>query len=169
MAQKKRVGSLEVDQDLAFQEKEWKIERAGWVVMAAIILLALVGLFGGGPVSTTEQGGSDGFQIRYERFERQMRPSRLMLSLPPPAAGEAETQFWIDRDYLEKVQIEGVSPEPDSVEVGPDRLFFTVKVVDPGQPVHVVVDTQFEDSGWIQGQIGMDEGQPLSFSQFVFP
>jgi hypothetical protein len=169
MAQKKQIGSLEIEQDIAFQEKEWKIERAGWVVMAVIILLALIGLFGGGPVSTTEQGSSGGLRITYERFERQMRPSRLTLNLPPPAEGAGQVKFWIDRAYLEKVRIENISPEPASVEVGPDRMLYTIQVGDPGRRVDVVLVAQFEDSGLIRGQIGQDGSQPLSFSQFIFP
>ncbi len=39
----KRVGDLEIDQDLAFERRQWSVQRVGWGVGALIIVAALLG------------------------------------------------------------------------------------------------------------------------------
>jgi hypothetical protein len=43
---------FQIDEDLNFQRREWKIQRAGWVTMALVIIAALLGVFGAGPLSS---------------------------------------------------------------------------------------------------------------------
>jgi hypothetical protein len=169
MSQPKRVESLEVAEDLSYQEKEWTVERVGWILMAGLVLLALVGLFGDGPVSSAIRRSQEGFQISYERFDRQMKSSQISLQLPAEAVQEGQIKFWIDRQYLEGVQIEDISPEPESVEVSGERLVYTVQVTDVGQPVTVKLDVRLQKSGLVEGKAGLEGGDPVSFSQFVFP
>jgi hypothetical protein len=169
MSQPKRTGSLEIAEDLSFQEKEWTVERVGWILMAGVVMLALVGLFGEGPVSSAIQSSQEGFQISYERFDRQMKSSQISLQLPAEAVQEGQIKFWIDRQYLEGVQIEDISPQPESVEVSGKRLVYTVQVTGPGQPVTVKLDVRLQKSGLVEGQAGLEGGDPVSFSQFVFP
>jgi hypothetical protein len=71
MSDVKRVGDLEIGQDLAHQRLEWKIERVGWILMALLGLPALVGLLGPGPLSSTSAGekGSP-LSVENNRFER---------------------------------------------------------------------------------------------------
>ncbi|HET8720461.1 MAG TPA: hypothetical protein VFM24_00430, partial [Nitrospira sp.] len=42
---------IQFDQDLRFQERIWRIERVGWLAMAAILFAAVLGLFGRGLLS----------------------------------------------------------------------------------------------------------------------
>lgn len=46
-----RVGDLEIEEDLDHQRRCWKLERASWAVMALVLLAAMAGLFGSGPLS----------------------------------------------------------------------------------------------------------------------
>ena len=48
MSKAERAGDLEIVEDLSFQRREWRVQRGGWVVMAVLILLALLGLTGRG-------------------------------------------------------------------------------------------------------------------------
>ncbi|HEV2128712.1 MAG TPA: hypothetical protein VGR22_08850, partial [Thermomicrobiales bacterium] len=66
-----RIGDLEVDEDIEFQEREWKVQRVGWALMLVVIVLALVGLFGTGPLSAVEREADDGtLVLEYQRFVR---------------------------------------------------------------------------------------------------
>ena len=169
MSNIKHIESLEVSEDIAFQQKEWRAERIGWLLMAAIILLALLGFFGGGLISTTTKREPSGFQITYGRFDRLMNPSQISLQLPATAIQSGEARFWIDRQYLDAVQVETVLPVPDSVEVNGDRVFYVVKAADPSQPVKVKIELWLQKSGLIRGQAGWEGGSPLTFTQFIFP
>jgi len=56
MSKAERAGDLEIDEDLSFQRREWRVQRGGWVVMAVLILLALLGLTGRGPIRQPTAG-----------------------------------------------------------------------------------------------------------------
>ena len=45
-----------VREDMRFQRRSWMVERAGWLVLTAIALAALTGVFGNGPLSTARAG-----------------------------------------------------------------------------------------------------------------
>ncbi len=44
-------------EDLTYQVRSWRIERAGQVLMGLFILAALLGLLGGGPLSRASATG----------------------------------------------------------------------------------------------------------------
>ena len=67
---------LEFEQDLSFQRREWSIQRAGWLVMATIVIAGLIGLFGAGPLSSANAEAGP-LQLQYSRFERRHAPSEL--------------------------------------------------------------------------------------------
>src|SRR5690606_40519760 len=55
----------------ASQRFEWRVERIAWVLAALLFALALLGVFGGGPLSRASAGSSDQtVQVDYERFVR---------------------------------------------------------------------------------------------------
>jgi len=70
----REAGDLEVAENLAFQRRAWKVQRAGWVAMALLVGAALAGLFGGG--KKDELPGSFAFEPGSAR-------------LPPSAEEEA--------------------------------------------------------------------------------
>lgn len=67
MAEHARKGGLEVSQDLNFQRREWVVQRVGWVVMAVLLVAALLGLFGPGPLSKSIAGSASG-PVRAEYY-----------------------------------------------------------------------------------------------------
>ena len=76
----KQVEDLQVGEDLAFQERQWKVERIGWALMALIALAGLAGLFGGGPLSAATVGGDNlPLEVMYGRFVRHRTPTELTL------------------------------------------------------------------------------------------
>ena len=161
---------LELEQDLAFQRREWTIQRAGWAVMALVIVAALLGLFGAGLLGKATTGDTEGvLWIEYDRFGRFVAPITLMVHLGPGAAREGVARVWLDRRYLESVQIEQITPEPDEVVAGPDRLIFVFRVAEPGKPTAVNFSLQTEQFGPLMGRAGIAGGEPLRFRQFIYP
>ena len=134
VAGEQRPGDLEIKQDLRFQRRMWALQRIGWAVMALIVLVGLVGVFGAGPLSSATAGKEEAplFVEEYERFARFMLPTTLRVRLDPMGQGEAH--LWLDRGYLESVRPQTVTPEPDSVEAGPDGFTYVFKVNDPNRP-----------------------------------
>ncbi|HWF61470.1 MAG TPA: hypothetical protein VN666_14325 [Nitrospira sp.] len=45
-----RISALEINQDIDVQWQTWTLQRISWAGMALIVLAALAGVFGSGPV-----------------------------------------------------------------------------------------------------------------------
>lgn len=172
MSKVQRVGDLEVNQDLEFQRHIWTVQRVGWVVMTLVVLAALLGLFGPGLFGRATAGNQEApVSIEeYERFLRFEKPTTLRVHLNLTAGAGGEVRVWLDREYLESVQLQQVTPQPERVEAGSDRLIYVFDVAaEPDQPTAVTFNFQPDKIGPLKGQVGLAEGESLAFRQFVYP
>jgi hypothetical protein len=170
MANIQRIGDLDIGQDIVFQRREWSAQRIGWALMALLSLAALAGLLGPGPLSRAiagDEGGS--LWLEYSRFERLQDPTSLKLNIGPLRSADGTARVWVSRDYLQKVQVEQVTPPPESVEAGPDRLTYVFRVAPADQPTAIVFHINHQTVGKLTSQIGLESGPELSFGQFVYP
>lgn len=170
MAELSRVGDLEIEQDLAFERREWAVQRAGWALMALVLLAALLGLFGAGPLSravATDENGQ--FQLDYERFTRAKAPSTIQVRIAPGVASRGTVTVWFDGEYLQGGHIEGVTPEPEMVETTGDRIIYTFLSPDPQQAVAVTFRLEMEKVGLWEGRAGVGEGSGVRFTQLIYP
>lgn len=165
-----RVGDLEIDQDLEFQRRSWAVQRVGRVVVGLLVLAALLGLFGAGPLSGASAGREgDDLRLEYSRFGRLMSPMTLRVHLAESAARGDKVRLWLSRDYLAGVKVDQVMPEPDSVEAGKDRLTYTFSLTDPSASTEVAFHLEPQTFGPLPGEIGLENGSALGFRQFIYP
>ena len=175
MAEMKRVGDLQVAEDLRAQRRNWAFAAVGSAVMVMVALVGLLGLFGGaGPLSRATVGGQkDTIYIQeYERFLRFGKPTTLHVSLDTTAAVEGGAiRLWINREYLKSVQVQEVDPQPDTVEATPERLVyvFDAKEGSEGRPTEVTFELEPDEMGTLAGQVGLDGGASQTYEQFVYP
>lgn len=138
--------------------------------MALTTLAALLGLLGRGPLSRTTVGAeSEPLSVEYNRFGRFQSPTTLRLNLGSDAARKGLVRVWLDRDYLENVQIQQITPEPQRVEAGSERLIYVFQLSELNQRTAVTFYLQLEHIGFLPGQVGLVEGQTLNFNQFIYP
>jgi hypothetical protein len=168
MSDLKRIGALDVGQDLAFQRREWTVQRVGWVVMAVLVLAALLGLFGVGPLSaaTVDEGG---LTVEYARFTRYRAPGTLRFAIPAEATTSGQVRLWLDRGTLDEIEVQAFVPEPDSAAGGEDRVVYTFQADEPGQPMVVVLDLTHEALGTRTIRAGIIDGPDVSFWQLTYP
>jgi hypothetical protein len=75
-----------IERDIAFQQRFWMAERVGWVAMAGLVGLALLGLLGGGgPLASAERRIGEA-TVSWARIQRLGSTTPLRIALP---AGEA--------------------------------------------------------------------------------
>lgn len=163
-----RLGSLEIDEDLVFERRQWAVQRVGWVVMLLILVAGLIGLLGPGPISHA-QVSSGALAAEYERVVRKQAPSELHVRLEPGAAPEGEVALLIAQDYLDKVEIRHVLPEPSEMATAPDGTIFRFTVDAPDQPSEITFDIEPSEPGVARGQIGLLEGDGVTIEQVIFP
>lgn len=170
MTNLKRVGDLEIDQDLDYQERWWIIQRIGWLVMGLVILAGLLGFLGTGLFSNASSGEQDDpLWLEYERFGRFQSQTKLRLHLGTNAVRAGKVRVWLNREYLENVQLQQVTPEPESVEAQSDRFVYTFQTPKQDQPTTVTFYLQPDQIGSLPGLAGLETQQPIRFNQLIYP
>lgn len=160
--------TFEVDEDKAFQRRDWSFERAGWVVIALVVLAAVLGLMGHGPLSGAEATTPDGaMRVEYARFERHGAPSSIILHIARRVASDTTVTFFLSREYLGGVRLERTVPE--TVQgVAVNQVLFTVPLVAASDTAHVTLTFIPETIGrrWLKCGTGSSQ---LNVAQFVYP
>jgi hypothetical protein len=161
--------ALELNEDPRFQVRSWTAERVGWTVMTGIVLAALAGWIGPGPLGHRKVEASNGFRVDYDRYIRTEAPATLRLRLPPRAAGIKGAHFWLTLDFVRHVHLQTITPQPEHAEAVGDRLHYTLQATVPDRPVEVTL--HFEPEGWgsLDGSAGLADGASVHFEQFVYP
>jgi hypothetical protein len=168
------VGEIEIEQDRKHLEREWRFQRVGWVLLLLIVLAALSGLLGRGPLARARSGPANApVRLEYERIVRHGSPTVLTVLLSPEANREKTVRLWIERGYLEAVEIERIVPEPEQQEVteqgGIPGILYSIRLMRSGQPARVCLYIKPDHYGLQRGKIGLSERPAVSFEQWVLP
>ncbi len=112
----------------AFQKKEWKAFRVFWMLMGLILAGAALGLFGRGLLSDKTYT-ANGVQFEYNKFMRVEKGTELLITVGD--LGQ-EAKISINNDYIRKVRIDQIIPEPVSVEIKDNTLIYTFNSIQQG-------------------------------------
>jgi hypothetical protein len=111
--------SYPVHENMRLQYAFWAWERAMWVGIALILLIALSGLFAHGPLS--KQTVSDGgLVLTYERFQRATAVARFAAKIA--AINPDEARLTLSPSFSENFQIVDIEPRPLRSSAGPRGL-----------------------------------------------
>jgi hypothetical protein len=166
-------GGIEIDEDLRFQTRMWRIERIAWWGIAAILAAAVVGLFGHGPASRATLEVRDsiepsgGMLLDYERFGRAFSESQFVFTRPAgPADGRGFT-LWLSSDYLGDVEVLRITPDPDGQELVSNGVRYHFSVHQGSQ--NVTFRFKAQRPGTLSGAFRLNDGPPTTFRQWLFP
>ncbi|WP_210463206.1 hypothetical protein [Rufibacter roseolus] len=112
----------------AFQRKEWLVARIFWIAMSLVLAAAALGLFGKGFLSDRTVT-SHRVRFEFNKFMRVEKGTELRIHVTP---GGQNAQVSFNNDYINKVRIDQIIPEPISVEVKDHRLVYTFSLVQNG-------------------------------------
>lgn len=156
--------SLQLDEDMNFQERAWRFERLGWLVVAGLLLLGVLGLFGGGLLSRGE-ARRDGFSWQFPRFERATRLTTFEARVP---VSNGEARVRLDHAFLRAVNLRSVSPPPDAVSNANGAAEYRFRT--SGTVLTISFSASFERAGRVAGRVeAAPSGAALKFSTLVFP
>lgn len=166
----KRVGDLDIDQDLTFEKRDFTFQKIGRVFMALLILGALLGFFGAGPFSLTQIEDPAGtLSATYERFGRRGATTTLTLKIDGSVADNGKIDVWLSSDYLDRMTVDGITPQPDQVASGDDGEIYTFLVDEPGDPLTVNFNFTIDSMGRTDALVGLKEGNLLSLTHYFVP
>jgi len=170
MVRTSQEGEIELGDDIVFRQRHWILQRAGWALMAVFVLGGLLGLVGAGPLNQAK-AGEEGMPlwVEYPRFGHLQAPMSLSVHLGEQAAVAGVARVWLDRAYLEELSIDGVTPEPERVELAADRVIFAFSVATPDQPTEVTFRLEPQKVGLVSGRIGLAQGGAQRYRQFIYP
>ena len=170
MAGAQGLQEREAELDIDYQRRSWTFERVGWGVMGVILAAALLGLCGEGPLAKARTGDTGGLvQLQYDRFTRHGGQTVLEIEVAPGAAANRAVRVWLSRSYLESVQVEQVTPEPDEMEAGQDRLTYVFRLAGSDERAVIAFRMRPERYGPLTGRMGLADGPELRFRQLVYP
>ncbi|HEX2223432.1 MAG TPA: hypothetical protein VHN15_04415, partial [Thermoanaerobaculia bacterium] len=121
-----------------------------------------------GPLNRTRAGEGGPLVLEHERFARLQTETTVAVHARPPA-GASEARLWIERSYIEDMQVDGIVPEPDRMETGADRLVLVFPLTAGGGDLQVDFHLQPQRFGPVQGRVGVEGGAELELHQFVYP
>jgi hypothetical protein len=157
---------LEPDDDEAFHRRSWRVQRAGWITMLAIVLAGLVGLLGRGPLSRAVTEHPSGVRVEHNRFVRVDAPETLQVHVPPPARPGDGYRPAVGRTFLDRVQIDSVIPRPLVTEAFADRVVYVF--AGGGRPVATFHFTP-RSFGILRAEITAAGAGPAAFWLLAYP
>jgi hypothetical protein len=150
--------------------REWRVQRIGWIVMALLVAAGLAGAFGRGPLAKGEARSPSGLlEVDYQRLTRHESPSELDVAVDAGRLPSRELRLWIARDYLSAVSLDRVIPEPDHAEAGRDRVTMVFPIAAGEQVARVQLQMEVRDLWTRRIRLGVEGGDSVALTQFVFP
>ena len=160
---------LEISEDLEYQRRAWRFQRIGWIVIGLVLVGALLGVFGKGPLSRSVAADPrNRIAVEYDRIARYESPFRLVIHFQPIPESSQTARLWIDRQYARSLKLEQITPEADRAELTGDGFVYVFHV-SAGQPSTVTLTGTMQDLGWVDGRLGIDPTDAVVFRQFVLP
>lgn len=156
-----------VKEDMRMQQRVWRFERVGWYVLVLIVLLALVGVFGNGPLSDAQATSTDGrIKVEYQRLSRSGTTDNLRI-IVRGNAGEP-VKVLLGGSLLQEASIETMQPEPQaSISHGKALL---LQLGTSGDGIATLYLTlRSESVGTLEGVVRAGPTSAVVFSTFLYP
>jgi hypothetical protein len=155
-----------IQEDMRFQRRTWMVERAGWVVLALIVVAAGLGLLSHGPLSETTAENA-GVVLSYERLERRAATSRFTLNIPA-VADRQDVLVRFHPDFLRSYELRVVTPHPVSSAAGTNGFEAVFKMPAQGD-LTIHISARAHRFGFADVTIEIPGRATLVARQFIYP
>ncbi|MBE1876661.1 hypothetical protein [Myceligenerans pegani] len=159
---------LDIEQDESFQRREWRWQHGGTVLLVLVVVAALAGLLGAGPLSWTERESADGVvTVAFDRVTHHESDDSMTLAFGPEAVSDGTVTVELAGTWPGGVDLQGISPQPVEQRAVPGGLVL-VFAADGADRVETNLRFRAQEYGPLRGEITV-AGRSVSFSQFVLP
>jgi hypothetical protein len=158
------AANMDLDTQNGFERRWHAFEVMCWAAMAVVVVAALVGFLGKGPLAQTKAfaAGKPG-SVTYQRFSHYMAPARYEVAFGP--LGSA-IQVHIDRSLLSKTDIMGISPRP--LAASDDGKGWNYSFAANNAPGQIDFRLQPRAIGAVEGDVTIN-GAAIHLKQFILP
>ncbi|MFK3815284.1 hypothetical protein ACI2KG_01515 [Pseudomonas sp. NPDC089407] len=156
-----------VRENMPMQQRVWRFERVGWYVLVIIVLMALAGLFGNGPLSDAEKVSQDGrVKVEYQRLSRSGTTDNLFITVQGQPGQPVKVE--LEGSLLRAASIETMQPEPQrSMSRGP-ALSLQLGTGEDGVAT-LYLTLRSDHVGTLEGIVNAGPQSTVHFSTFLFP
>jgi len=157
-----------IEENLRHSHRAHRVRKACWFIFSLILIGALLGLFGDGWLSKKNKTDSNNnFTLEYDYFLRQEKTSTYYLIIQHQAINAKG--FWISRNYFEKIELEKITPEPDSVVLLSDKInfYFNLQQLPPFKFNLYLTPKKAGGEDWMLGLINNEA--KIQLSNFIYP
>ena len=156
-----------IQENMPMQQRVWRFERVGWYVLVLIVLLAVAGLFGNGPLSDAEVMSQDGrLKVEYQRLSRSGTTDNLFITVQGIPGQPVTVE--LEGSLLRKASIETIQPEPQmSMSHGPALLLQLGTSKDGRATLYLTLRS--EHVGTLEGIVRAGPQSAVNFSTFLYP
>lgn len=160
---------LELDHDVAYHRRFWKVQRGVWICWGLVMVAGFFGLLGPGARSEkTVNDEKSGHSLTYEGFIHRQAPAELKIRFAAATDYNPEIRVAINRALIEGIETLGIDPQPMKQEASGDEYFYTFNRAEPQQPMTVIFRYETKKFGKIPVQIRHNDAR-LFAEQFSFP
>lgn len=153
--------TIEMDESLGLHKTGWVVQRAGWILLFLLVVLAALGMFGSGLLSKKSKQDA-GNMLEYEQYGRFENSTYMHMKA---LAENGKAILIIPQDYLKDFELEAVVPEPDRQHAVEGYQVFTFLAE---APVHIMVRGLPKTTGPLKTTVRINNSQ-FNLSQYIFP
>jgi hypothetical protein len=163
-----KVGDVAVGEDLEFQRRWWRFERAVWIFFLILLVCDVIGLFGRGWLAKAQRSTSDrALTIDYERIERASTPSIMTMTFSAAAVHDGRVRVFVSESMIEPLGAQRISPQPLVSALGEGGLTYTFPVGSTPAIVRFTLQPSFPGPHKIRLQV--PGGETVAATVFVVP
>lgn len=160
-------GERDFQNELQYHRREWRVQRIGWIAMALIIVAALLGVFGSGPLSQAELSVAASARMNYERYARYGSQSTIIVECLAPECATSPLRVTVNASYFEAFELVSVTPDPQLVSAAGNSTRFEFDAA--AAPARVIFRLEARGLGRVPGTWQIGDAEPLTARQFVYP
>ena len=153
---------LQIEEELEAHKSGWAFQRAGFIFIFALILLAAAGFFGDG-LASKNSVSRDQITVEFERFYRFDARMPIRIHLTHTSSGELIVIF--PSHYLQNFRIESIQPEPKENIIRDGEVFYVFNGTGSMDVTFFLIP---QSRGNIEGEVDVD-GKTFSLKHFIFP
>ncbi|MEN5110064.1 hypothetical protein ABE521_14575 [Pseudomonas sp. TWI672] len=156
-----------VEEDMPMQQRVWRFERVGWYALVLIVLMALAGLFGNGPLSDAQLVSTDGrVAVAYQRLSRSGTSENVRITVHG-IAGQP-VMILLGGDLLRQASIEMLQPQPQKSLSHGESLLLQLGTSKDGVAT-LYLTLRSEHVGPLEGIVSAGPQSAVHFSTFLYP
>jgi hypothetical protein len=169
-------GELDLELDQDFERRTYYVQVGLWLLMGALVVGGLLGLFGAGLLTNASgsAGGQPSLEVRYDRLIRLQSENEIIVEVSNPPANAGDTvEIEVSKGLWSDLHLTETNPDPDGVTATDDSYIYEFKVDEWTDTVTFHFEFRYDHWGTAGGDFrartGDSESGVVSISQFVYP